>query len=736
MKKIIHLCWLILVVVGVTACGGGSDKHKVTYFSTSSNTSSSVSSAANSTSSVSSSAESSTSVDSSNFSESSSSVESSSSLESSNSSSVESSSSSSISARQISVTTLWPRNDENSEDFGHSSSPAYVPDANVFYSTYTIDEIGTVIEVEPYQSSENAYVNDGWQFEYPNEPSFLHVVTATRNNTLLPAVGENIFDAKFKLVVAPLIGNDIVLSPFSSAVLHTLLTTISPLAPTPQNANDYSASVQFLTNKLLESHTGDVLASHIDVARMVFIQTRSAQNVLEDLDAKELPVSDSAWSGFGLIDTPHQSQSNAYIITPELDKLLVLNHSITGGTPTPNHTSGNKFVYLGDGVWGEQLPIRQLTQEPSEAFPTFKTHTGQIFSMSDVLSKDVSNVNILKFTHALPFTPINWFSSKNGELVFSTGAGAAIATLTTLSDGHELTYMPPSDFFCTRQPYALDVNETNCARVPTLHYSKATQTFEPGFVKSLDEITYSEEALDTEEAALVMLRDWGGEYTNLYAQFIDNGTDKILRLYRFDSEADGSQFTHVRDARWEKATVGGLNGGAPTTVYNVDRLSHFGIFFWGHDIFFTMDEGYLRQGHLAKANSYPVLLLNPIALDDWIRFAKSVPSFMVSNYYRINGTEYRFRVGDYGDRHIEESMWSSFDSGCTVETSKISLYSYIATVQDDNSVNYHINAHPTYTEPACDQLLQYGRVIITPSKNGDITLTTSTGSFTGVRLPH
>lgn len=422
-----------------------------------------------------------------------------------------------------------------------------------------------------------------------------------------------------------------------------------------------------------------------------------------------------------------------YIITPELDKLLVLNHSITGGTPTPNHTSGNKFVYLGDGVWGEQLPIRQLTQEPSEAFPTFKTHTGQIFSMSDVLSKDVSNVNILKFTHALPFTPINWFSSKNGELVFSTGAGAAIATLTTLRDGHELTYMPPSDFFCTRQPYALDVNETNCARVPTLHYSKATQTFEPGFVKSLDEITYSEEALDTEEAALVKLYGWNGRNQDLYAQFIDNGTDKILRIYRFDREAIGSQFTHVHDARWAEATVDGLNGGASTTVYTVDRLNHLGIWFWGYDIFFTMNEGYLRQGGFEKAYTYNALLLNPIALNDWIGFMKSTPPFMHKTY-SVNDTEYRFTVGDYGGWRIEETIPNPETGSCRPLTSTIDFYYVITPVEDDNSVSYHLQTYGNGSGVPSDLFQQNGSVIITPNQDGGITITTPTGSVTGVRV--
>src|SRR5690606_18382019 len=118
---------------------------------------------------------------------------------------------------------------------------------------------------------------EGWAFEYPGEPSFFHVVTATRNYGLLPAVGDNIFDAQFKLVAAPLIGNDIVLSPFSTALLSVMLPSIDPIEPMPQGGQylfeSYFAALHYLTEKLSEGGTGMILAQHIEVARLVIIQT-------------------------------------------------------------------------------------------------------------------------------------------------------------------------------------------------------------------------------------------------------------------------------------------------------------------------------------------------------------------------------------------------------------------------------------------------------------------------------
>src|SRR5690606_26574319 len=158
MRKFLRFFLLIVVAAGIAAC---KDDNKFrSDYSLRSSSSSSVSSDSGTSSS---------SISSKSFS----------SVSSENSSS--GSSESSVAATSISVTTLWPVRDENPHEFSYSSSGSYTANAKVFYSTYVIDELGTIVSVEPYRSPEGGYLNAGWEFDYSGELSFLYVVAATRN---------------------------------------------------------------------------------------------------------------------------------------------------------------------------------------------------------------------------------------------------------------------------------------------------------------------------------------------------------------------------------------------------------------------------------------------------------------------------------------------------------------------------------------------------------------------------
>src|SRR5690606_4096946 len=373
--------------------------------------------------------------------------------------------------------------------------------------------------------------NAGWEFDYSGELSFLYVVAATRNYAVLPGTGDNIFDHQYKLLIAPLISNEIVLSIFSTVILRDLLATedIASLAdPVDSGVVDtYNTRYRLLSENLKRLTADSLLAQLIDDASLVLAQTKKALDISKTVPAVQLSTSASDRAGFGSV-LDLSSDSHAYIITPENDQHFVRNHDITGATPSAlDHDE--LHYYLGNGEWGEREIGLTLIDSAGDGLPKFQNPEGQVFNVTLLSSLDISGVNIFEHNHLISFLDAAQFASKNPTLTFSAGAQVASVTLTTEGDGYHLRHLKPSGGHCFSGPdgntIVLGPDETNCARTPTLHYSADTQTFQFGSVSSLDDITYSSDALETEDAALVMLLDWGGNDQDLYAQFIDTGTE-------------------------------------------------------------------------------------------------------------------------------------------------------------------------------------------------------------------
>lgn len=179
----------------------------------------------------------------------------------------------------------------------------------------------------------------------------------------------------------------------------------------------------------------------------------------------------------------------------------------------------------------------------------------------------------------------------------------------------------------------------------------------------------------------------------------------------------------------------GVDGGAPTTVYTLDRLNSYGIWLRGYDIFFTIDEGHLRQGDVTKAEAYNALLLNPIARDDWFRFIKSEASF-IGKTFAINNGSYRFfKMPLYDSFHIEETLTDPTPAGCSSPWGPTE-YIYSFTLLDDDGRGHHYLTLYTYQDSnSCDSITLHKRLIVSPSLDGtSIKVTTPDGTVIGTEI--